>query len=142
MALWPDYFVLYGMGVWLLCWVTTGTVFIWRTACLPPLGLKLLLPVWGCWMKFGVGQSVARVEDKRFVTGTGCYTDDVIPALGCGWLFCARLMPMPDCKSLIIARLYLPRGQACGKSGDLDADQVGDIHCHFKLKILMAAKCQ
>ena len=33
-------------------------------------------------MKFGVGQSVARVEDKRFVTVTGCYTDDVTPGAG------------------------------------------------------------
>ncbi len=33
-------------------------------------------------MKFGVGQSVARLEDKRFVTGTGCYTDDVTSGAG------------------------------------------------------------
>ena len=31
-------------------------------------------------MKFGVGQSVPRVEDPRFVTGGGLYTDDVLPA--------------------------------------------------------------
>ena len=28
-------------------------------------------------MKFGVGQAVTRVEDQRFLTGTGQYTDDV-----------------------------------------------------------------
>ena len=28
-------------------------------------------------MKFGVGQAVMRVEDQRFLTGTGQYTDDV-----------------------------------------------------------------
>ena len=33
-------------------------------------------------MKFAVGQSVARVEDRRFVTGTGCYSDDVMPGAG------------------------------------------------------------
>ena len=27
--------------------------------------------------KFGVGQSVRRVEDQRFITGTGRYTDDI-----------------------------------------------------------------
>ena len=31
-------------------------------------------------MKFGIGQSVPRVEDPRFVTGGGLYTDDVLPA--------------------------------------------------------------
>ncbi|GGK21537.1 xanthine dehydrogenase family protein molybdopterin-binding subunit [Salinarimonas ramus] len=31
-------------------------------------------------MKFGVGQAVRRVEDVRFVTGTGRYTDDIAPA--------------------------------------------------------------
>ena len=28
-------------------------------------------------MKFGVGQSVRRVEDQRLLTGTGRYTDDI-----------------------------------------------------------------
>ena len=28
-------------------------------------------------MKFGVGQSVRRTEDIRFVTGQGQYTDDL-----------------------------------------------------------------
>jgi carbon-monoxide dehydrogenase large subunit len=27
--------------------------------------------------KFGMGQSIRRIEDQRFVTGTGKYTDDV-----------------------------------------------------------------
>ncbi len=30
--------------------------------------------------KFGVGQAYRRVEDERFLTGTGCYTDDIQPA--------------------------------------------------------------
>ncbi|MGJ3262074.1 MAG: xanthine dehydrogenase family protein molybdopterin-binding subunit, partial [Salinarimonas sp.] len=30
-------------------------------------------------MKFGVGQAARRVEDARFVTGTGRYTDDLAP---------------------------------------------------------------
>jgi len=30
-------------------------------------------------MKFGVGQAIRRVEDARFVTGTGRYTDDFAP---------------------------------------------------------------
>src|SRR5919106_3868379 len=31
----------------------------------------------GIMAKFGVGQSVRRVEDQRFITGTGRYTDDI-----------------------------------------------------------------
>ena len=31
-------------------------------------------------MKFGVGQSIRRVEDARLVTGAGLYTDDYRPA--------------------------------------------------------------
>ena len=27
--------------------------------------------------KFGVGQAIRRVEDQRFLTGTGRYTDDI-----------------------------------------------------------------
>ena len=26
---------------------------------------------------FGIGQSIRRVEDQRFLTGTGRYTDDI-----------------------------------------------------------------
>ena len=33
-------------------------------------------------MKFGVGQSVGRLEDRRFITGSGCYTDDVDAGAG------------------------------------------------------------
>ena len=28
-------------------------------------------------MRFGIGQSAERVEDQRFLTGTGCYSDDI-----------------------------------------------------------------
>jgi carbon-monoxide dehydrogenase large subunit len=31
-------------------------------------------------MKFGVGQPIRRLEDQRFITGTGRYTSDLIPA--------------------------------------------------------------
>src|ERR671919_625238 len=31
----------------------------------------------GIMAKFGVGQSVRRVEDQRFITGSGRYTDDI-----------------------------------------------------------------
>ena len=29
--------------------------------------------------KFGIGQSIRRVEDVRLLTGEGCYTDDIRP---------------------------------------------------------------
>ena len=28
-------------------------------------------------MKFGIGQSVTRIEDKRLLTGNGIYNDDI-----------------------------------------------------------------
>ena len=31
-------------------------------------------------MKFGIGQSMARVEDQRLLKGTGKFVDDVLPA--------------------------------------------------------------
>ena len=41
-------------------------------------------------MKFGVGQSIGRVEDRRFITGIGCYTDDVDPVKIIFWESKAR----------------------------------------------------
>ena len=94
-------------------------------------------------MKFGVGQSVARVEDKRFVTGTGCYTDDVTPGAGLRVAFLrapyahARLQNL-DYSAAVSApgsgwwqvRLILMR------------IKLATFIASFKLKILMAAKCQ
>ena len=28
-------------------------------------------------MKFGIGQSIKRKEDDKFLTGSGCYNDDI-----------------------------------------------------------------
>ena len=28
-------------------------------------------------MKFGIGQSIKRKEDNKFLTGSGCYNDDI-----------------------------------------------------------------
>ena len=33
-------------------------------------------------MKFGVGQAIPRIEDRRLVTGRGRYTDDIDPGTG------------------------------------------------------------
>jgi len=86
-------------------------------------------------MKFAVGQSVARVEDRRFVTGAGCYTDDVTPADGLRVAFLraphahARLLSL-DCSAARTASgVRLVATQA-----DLDADNVGDIHCQLQIE--------
>ena len=39
--------------------------------------------------RFGVGQAIRRVEDERFLTGTGRYTDDIAVA-GEAYLFVLR----------------------------------------------------
>jgi carbon-monoxide dehydrogenase large subunit len=34
--------------------------------------------------KFGIGQPVRRVEDRRFITGSGSYVDDIsLPTFRC-----------------------------------------------------------
>ena len=35
--------------------------------------------------KFGIGQAVRRVEDQRFLTGTGRYVDDIDLPRQCLW---------------------------------------------------------
>ena len=81
-------------------------------------------------MKFGVGQPVARVEDKRFVTGSGCYTDDVTPGAGLRVPYAyARLQNLDYSAAVSAAGIRLEASQA-----DLDADQVGDIHCQLQIE--------
>ena len=86
-------------------------------------------------MKFGVGQSVARVEDKRFVTGTGCYTDDVTPGAGLRVAFLRAPYAHARLQNLdYSAAVSAPGVRLVASQADLDADQVGDIHCQLQIE--------
>jgi carbon-monoxide dehydrogenase large subunit len=86
-------------------------------------------------MKFSVGQLLARVEDRRFVTDTGCYSDDVMPGAGLRVAFLrapsahARLQSLDYSAATSASGIRLVASQA-----DLDADQVGDIHCQLQIE--------
>ena len=47
-------------------------------------------------MKFGVGQSVGRVEDRRLISGSGLYTNDVDPGVGLRLAFLHAPYAIPD----------------------------------------------
>ena len=62
-------------------------------------------------MKFGVGQSVGGAEDRRIITGTGCYTDDVNAGAGMQVVFLRSLYENASLKkNLSITRLKTNRG--------------------------------
>ena len=85
-------------------------------------------------MKFGVGQSIPRIEDHRLVTGSGQYTDDINPGTGLAMAFLraplahARLLSVDTSAAAAMDGVRLVATQA-----DLDADGVGDIHCEHQL---------
>ena len=86
-------------------------------------------------MKFAVGQSVARVEDRRFVTGKGCYSDDVMPGAGLRVAFLRAPYAHAQLQSLdYSAAASAPGVRLVASQADLDADQVGDIHCQLQIK--------
>ena len=86
-------------------------------------------------MKFAVGQSVARVEDRRFVTGTGCYSDDVMPGAGLRVAFLRAPYAHARLQSLdYSAAASAPGVRLVASQADLDADQVGDIHCQLQIE--------
>ncbi len=86
-------------------------------------------------MKFAVGQSVARVEDRRFVTGTGCYSDDVMPDAGLRVAFLRAPYAHARLQSLDYrAAASAPGVSLVASQADLDADQVGDIHCQLQIE--------
>ena len=60
--------------------------------------------------RFGIGQAVTRVEDRRFVTGRGRYVDD-IPAPRCGYGFVVR---SPFAHARILSRDVTQARQAPG----------------------------
>ena len=81
-------------------------------------------------MKFGVGQTVKRVEDASLLIGKGNYTDDQMPGYGLAVAFLrspfahAQLTYLDLSAARTSDGVHLAAGQA-----EMDADNVGEIHC-------------
>jgi carbon-monoxide dehydrogenase large subunit len=85
--------------------------------------------------KFGIGQSAARVEDKRLVTGHARYLDDV-NLDGQAWAVFVR---SPHAHAAIkdidvTAALASPGVLAVYTASDLAADGIGDVPCNAAIK--------
>ena len=83
----------------------------------------------------GIGGSVPRVEDSRFLTGAGCYSDDVV-APAAAW---AVLVRSPHAHADIVALDSADAETSSGVLGvftaaDLDADGLGDIPCIYPVE--------
>ncbi len=86
-------------------------------------------------MKFGIGQAVTRLEDRRLLTGGGNYTDDVKVA-GCAYAYVLR-SPYASAKigSIDVAEAKAAPGVlAVLTVADADADGLGTIPCLVPLK--------
>ena len=68
-------------------------------------------------IRFGVGQPVRRIEDRRLVTGQGCYTDDVMPGEGLHVAFLRAPFAHARLTHLELDAARTPRRLACGQSG-------------------------
>ena len=83
-------------------------------------------------MKFGIGQTVKRLEDRNLLTGKGAFTDDQMPGKGRAVAFLRA--PFAHAR---ITHLDLAAARGCDGvvlaacQADLDADNVGEIHCLF-----------
>ncbi|MEC7705510.1 MAG: carbon monoxide dehydrogenase, partial [Pseudomonadota bacterium] len=81
-------------------------------------------------MKFGVGQTVKRIEDANLLIGKGQFTDDQLPGHGLSVAFLrspfahAKLTHLDLTEARISAGVQLVASQA-----DMDQDNVGEIHC-------------
>ena len=82
-------------------------------------------------MKFGIGQSVKRVEDKDLLLGLGRYTDDELPGEGYAVAFLRSPYAHAVLTSLRHQRgVQQPQGVIMAAShADMAADNVGEIHC-------------
>ena len=86
-------------------------------------------------MKFGVGESVGRVEDRRFITGNGRYTDDVDPGAGLRVAFLRAPNAHARLKSLDYNAAEIALGvRLVASQSDLNADQIGEIHCQLRIE--------
>ena len=81
-------------------------------------------------LRFGIGQSVRRLEDASLLTGHGQYTDDNYPGEGLAVAFLRAPFAHAKLTELDLTAAREAEGVhlvAC--QADLDADQVGEIHC-------------
>ena len=94
-------------------------------------------------MKFGIGQSTARIEDRRLLIGAGRYSDDVAPGQGLHVAFLrapyahAHLLKIDLEAARQIDGVHLVATQA-----DLDADHIGDVLCQYRPPLIGGGKMQ
>ncbi len=94
-------------------------------------------------MKFGIGQSTARVEDRRLLIGAGRYSDDIAPGQGLRVAFLrapyahAHLLNIDLEAARQMDGVHLVATQA-----DLDADHIGDVLCQYRPPLIGGGKMQ
>ena len=94
-------------------------------------------------MKFGIGQSTARVEDRRLLIGAGRYSDDIAPGQGLRVAFLrapyahAHLLNIDPEAARQMDGVHLVATQA-----DLDADHIGDVLCQYRPPLIGGGKMQ
>ena len=78
--------------------------------------------------KFGIGQSVKRVEDGRFLTGSGCYVDDINLAHQTWGVVVTSPVPHARIRKVDTARALAAPGVLCVLTGaDILAEKLGGI---------------
>lgn len=83
-------------------------------------------------MKFGIGQTVKRLEDQNLLTGKGVFTDDQMPGEGRAVAFLRAPFAHAIITHLDISAARTAEGVVLAASqADLDADNVGEINCNF-----------
>jgi len=81
--------------------------------------------------KFGIGQPVTRTEDPRFLTGRGCYVEDIELPRQTYAVFVRSPHAHAKVKSVDVrAAAQMPGVVAVYTAKDLAADGVGGIACH------------
>ena len=83
-------------------------------------------------MKFGIGQTVKRLEDRNLLTGKGVFTDDQMPGQGRAVAFLRAPFAHAHITHLDLSAARSAEGVVLVASqADLDADNVGEVHCQF-----------
>lgn len=82
--------------------------------------------------KFGIGQAVRRVEDQRFLTGTGSYVSDIVLPRQAYGVAVFSTQAHATIKRIEVAQAKTSPGVVCVLTGaDAKADGIGGIPPHF-----------
>jgi carbon-monoxide dehydrogenase large subunit len=111
-----------------------GLQLVWQYTAIVCIVLAISQMLGNQVVKFGIGQSVLRTEDRRFITGRARYVEDAVHPHALHVAFVRSPLPHAEIRSIDTGKAAAAPGVHAVLTGaDYIADEVGGLGCHTVL---------